>query len=97
MALCSGAAIPVEHLTPAVAHAQVVANPPPAVLAAKAVDPEYDPNPQYSFHYEVADSITGDQKSQSETREGDVVKGHYSLVEPDGTRRTVVSSSKKII
>lgn len=58
--------------------------------AAKAVVAEpYDPNPHYSFAYQVADAHTGDQKSQHETREGDVVQGSYSLVEPDGTLRTV--------
>lgn len=33
--------------------------------------------------------MTGDAKSQTETRSGDVVQGSYSLVEPDGTRRIV--------
>ena len=33
--------------------------------------------------------MTGDVKSQSETRDGGVVKGQYSLVEPDGSVRTV--------
>lgn len=28
-------------------------------------------------------------KQQSETREGDIVRGQYSLVEPDGSVRTV--------
>lgn len=37
----------------------------------------------------MADPHTGDQKSQYEERDGDVVKGQYSLVEPDGTIRTV--------
>lgn len=45
--------------------------------------------PKYEFKYGVADGHTGDQKSQYETRDGDVVKGQYSLVEPDGTVRTV--------
>ncbi|XP_014244929.1 larval cuticle protein A1A-like [Cimex lectularius] len=52
-------------------------------------DAEYDANPQYSFSYDVQDSVTGDAKSQSESRSGDVVQGSYSLVEPDGSRRTV--------
>ncbi|XP_034934146.1 cuticle protein 21-like [Chelonus insularis] len=60
----------------------------PAVLA-KAVDLEHDPHPQYSFSYDVQDSLTGDFKNQHETRDGDVVQGSYSLVDPDGTRRTV--------
>jgi len=37
----------------------------------------------------VNDPHTGDQKNQWEIRDGDVVKGEYSLVEPDGTLRTV--------
>ncbi|XP_069694832.1 larval cuticle protein A2B-like [Periplaneta americana] len=48
-----------------------------------------DAYPQYSFGYSVQDALTGDSKTQHETREGDVVKGSYSLVEPDGTTRTV--------
>ncbi|XP_026471459.1 cuticle protein 19-like [Ctenocephalides felis] len=45
--------------------------------------------PQYSFQYGVNDHHTGDVKSQHEVRDGDVVKGQYSLVEPDGSVRTV--------
>lgn len=45
--------------------------------------------PKYEFKYGVADGHTGDQKTQTEVRDGDVVKGSYSLVEPDGTIRTV--------
>jgi hypothetical protein len=48
-----------------------------------------DAYPQYSFGYSVQDALTGDSKTQYETREGGVVKGSYSLVEPDGTTRTV--------
>ncbi|KAJ0179779.1 hypothetical protein K1T71_004370 [Dendrolimus kikuchii] len=50
---------------------------------------EYYDTPRYSFNYGVADHTTGDIKSQHETRDGDVVKGQYSLVEPDGSIRTV--------
>lgn len=46
-------------------------------------------HPKYEFNYGVADGHTGDQKSQHEVRDGDVVKGSYSLHEPDGTIRTV--------
>lgn len=42
-----------------------------------------------SFSYGVADPYTGDFKHQTETRAGDNVAGQYSLIEPDGTRRTV--------
>lgn len=43
----------------------------------------------YSFSYGVKDLHTGDIKHQWEKKEGDSVKGQYSLVEPDGSVRTV--------
>ncbi|XP_039764739.1 larval/pupal rigid cuticle protein 66-like [Pararge aegeria] len=42
-----------------------------------------------SFSYGVSDPHTGDVKSQHETRAGNNVVGQYSLLESDGTRRTV--------
>ncbi|XP_033214115.1 uncharacterized protein LOC117171164 [Belonocnema kinseyi] len=64
-----------------------------AVLVQGAVvelaQPVEDAVPQYSFAYDVQDALTGDSKSQFETRTGDVVRGSYSLIEPDGTRRIV--------
>lgn len=48
-----------------------------------------DSYPQYQFAYTVRDSLTGDAKDQEEVRDGDVVKGRYSLIEADGSRRTV--------
>lgn len=42
--------------------------------AVAAVATEYD-YPQYQYAYNVQDALTGDQKSQQETRDGDVVKG----------------------
>lgn len=50
---------------------------------------ELDSVPQYRFGYDVADTLTGDYKSQTEQRDGDLVQGQYSLVDPDGTRRIV--------
>ncbi|KAJ2953924.1 hypothetical protein O0L34_g1560 [Tuta absoluta] len=43
----------------------------------------------YSFSYGVSDPHTGDVKSQHETRHGDHVVGQYSLLDSDGTKRTV--------
>ncbi|KAJ8982759.1 hypothetical protein NQ317_018171 [Molorchus minor] len=60
-----------------------------APVAKAVVSEEYDPNPQYSYGYDVQDGLTGDSKSQVESRNGDVVQGSYSLTDPDGTRRTV--------
>lgn len=57
----------------------------PRILAAPAiaaVHPEYDPAPQYAYAYNIQDSITGDQKSQQETRDGDVVKGGFFALFP---------------
>lgn len=45
--------------------------------------------PKYAFNYGVHDPHTGDIKQQYEERDGDVVKGSYSLVEPDGSIRIV--------
>ncbi|XP_064212692.1 adult-specific cuticular protein ACP-20 [Tribolium castaneum] len=46
-------------------------------------------HPKYAFKYGIEDHHTGDKHQQSEVRDGDVVKGEYSLVEPDGTVRVV--------
>lgn len=62
--------------------AQVVAAVgPPVAVAARLADSEFDPNPQYSFAYDVQDAITGDSKSQIESRSGGVVQGQYRLVQ----------------
>jgi hypothetical protein len=45
--------------------------------------------PRYHFNYGVKDQHTGDLKSQWEHRDGDKVKGSYSVLEPDGSIRTV--------
>lgn len=70
---------PVVHAAPAYLHAPI----------AKAVVHEPVAYPKYSFNYGIKDPHTGDVKSQHEVRDGDVVKGQYSLVEPDGSVRTV--------
>ncbi|KPJ09763.1 Cuticle protein 8 [Papilio machaon] len=45
--------------------------------------------PKYEFEYAVSDKLTGDHKHHHETRDGNKVRGEYSLVEPDGSLRTV--------
>lgn len=50
----------------------------------------------YKFGYAVKDLHTGDDKQAWESRHGDEVKGSYSLVEPDGTKRIVDYTSDKI-
>ncbi|XP_075971038.1 uncharacterized protein LOC142973286, partial [Anticarsia gemmatalis] len=56
---------------------------------------DYYAHPKYDFKYEVKDPHTHDHKSQHEHRDGDEVKGHYSLHQPDGTQRDVHYHSDK--
>lgn len=68
----------------------VAAAPLPVAAAPAVAKLDFtDAYPQYQFAYTVRDSLTGDAKDQEEVRDGDVVKGRYSLIEPDGSRRTV--------
>ncbi|XP_030380351.1 larval cuticle protein A2B [Scaptodrosophila lebanonensis] len=70
----------------------------PAPLAAVPVpvNTEIDPHPQYAFAYNVQDALTGDSKSQQEVRDGDIVKGSYSVVDADGSLRTVFYTADPI-
>ncbi|GJQ73100.1 hypothetical protein Trydic_g1729 [Trypoxylus dichotomus] len=43
----------------------------------------------YSYNYGISNEATGDNKSKWEKRENNVVRGAYSIVEPDGTTRLV--------
>uniref|UniRef100_A0A1I8MGV9 Cuticle protein n=1 Tax=Musca domestica TaxID=7370 RepID=A0A1I8MGV9_MUSDO len=63
----------------------------PVAVAQKVVvkSEEFDPHPQYKFSYGVEDKLTGDSKSQNEERDGDAVRGEYSLIDADGYKRTV--------
>ncbi|XP_026328659.1 sex-determining region Y protein-like [Hyposmocoma kahamanoa] len=56
---------------------------------------EYYSHPKYEFEYKVEDPHTKDFKSQHESRDGDVVKGYYSLHESDGTIRVVHYTADK--
>ncbi|CAL7941947.1 unnamed protein product [Xylocopa violacea] len=71
---------------------------PPIIKTASAVvasetkrgkEAENTAYPRYSFNYGVLDGYTGDSKSAWEERDGDTVKGEYSVVEADGSIRTV--------
>ncbi|CAG7724130.1 unnamed protein product [Allacma fusca] len=68
----------------------------PVAVAKSVVSEPYDPNPQYSYGYSVADGLTGDSKSATESRNGDLVQGQYSLVEPDGAVRTVTYTADAV-
>ncbi|XP_050342936.1 cuticle protein 19-like [Nymphalis io] len=78
------AAAPVAHYAAApVAHYAASAH-----NIVSAHEEEYA-HPKYDFSYSVADGHTGDNKSQHESRDGDAVHGEYSLLEADGSVRTV--------
>ncbi|KAI8116988.1 Neurobeachin-like protein 1 [Lucilia cuprina] len=90
-------AAPVVAAAPAPVLAKTVAAPlaapvaPVAAVAAPVVAKAevVDAHPQYKYAYDVQDTLTGDSKTQEETRDGDVVRGSYSLIEADGSRRVV--------
>ncbi|XP_015378882.1 PREDICTED: cuticle protein 19-like [Diuraphis noxia] len=56
---------------------------------------DYYAPPKYTFKYGVKDPHTKDDKHQWEERDGDVVHGGYSLVEPDGRIRKVTYTADK--
>ncbi|XP_046399578.1 cuticle protein 19-like [Ischnura elegans] len=56
---------------------------------------DYHAHPKYQYNYDVNDPHTGDRKSQWEERDGDVVKGTYSVHEADGTVRIVEYQADK--
>ncbi|XP_019873340.1 cuticle protein 19-like [Aethina tumida] len=56
---------------------------------------DYHEPAKYSFNYAVHDPHTGDEKQHYEERNGDEVKGTYSLKEADGTTRIVEYKADK--
>ncbi|CAG7815495.1 unnamed protein product [Allacma fusca] len=57
--------------------------------AAHGHQVDYYSVPKYQYGYGVNDHYTGDIKSATESRDGDLTRGSYSLVQPDGVLRTV--------
>ncbi|XP_067625629.1 cuticle protein 8-like [Eurosta solidaginis] len=58
-------------------------------------DDGHDSHAQYEFKYGVEDKKTGDNKSQSEKRDGHKVTGFYELIDADGYKRTVHYTADK--
>ncbi|KAK3916063.1 Cuticle protein 19 [Frankliniella fusca] len=56
---------------------------------------DYYAKPKYHFKYGVDDPKHGDHHSQWEERDGDKVKGGYTVKEADGTWRKVSYTSDK--
>ncbi|XP_031337713.1 cuticle protein 7-like [Photinus pyralis] len=76
-------------VTKALVFAAIVAFAAAAVVPAPVHPEEFNPHPQYEFTYAVQEPMTGDFKSQSETRDGDAVHGRYTVLEPNGMERIV--------
>ncbi|SPP82410.1 cuticle protein 19 [Drosophila guanche] len=70
--------------------------PSPLPVLRQHQEPEVFPPASYSFNYAVNDESTGDIKEHSETRDGYVVRGFYSLVDPDGYKRTVTYTADDV-
>ncbi|XP_063922667.1 cuticle protein 19-like [Zophobas morio] len=83
----------VKATLPVAVHTQLHAAPVLAQPVHHTVD--YHAHPKYAFKYGVQDHHTGDVKEQEESRDGDVVKGSYSVHEPDGTILTVHYTADK--
>ncbi|XP_069668768.1 cuticle protein 19-like [Periplaneta americana] len=64
-------------------------------LADNDHEEHHHAHPKYEFKYGVKDPHTHDIKEQAEKRDGHKVEGHYMLVEPDGTIRTVNYNADK--
>ncbi|XP_058984591.1 larval cuticle protein A2B-like [Musca domestica] len=97
VAVASAGLLPLQqeyHAAPVVPTTTVVKTVAPVAYAhAKPVlvkhEAHYDDHPQYNYNYDVNDEHTGDVHSQTEERDGDVVRGEYSLIDADGFRRVV--------
>ncbi|XP_055610777.1 myb-like protein AA isoform X1 [Uranotaenia lowii] len=50
---------------------------------------DYDPNPSYQFGFDVKDDEYTNYQNRKEQRDGNVIKGSYSVVDSDGFIRTV--------
>ncbi|CAG9115691.1 unnamed protein product [Plutella xylostella] len=63
--------------------------PQPQAQAARDPQEDYDPNPSYQFGFDVNDDQYTNYQNRKEQRDGDVIKGSYSVVDSDGFIRTV--------
>ncbi|CAL8125874.1 unnamed protein product [Orchesella dallaii] len=64
---------------------------PPTTDPVETEEEEYpgDPNPQYNFSFDIKDDELTNYQNRQEERDGQTIKGSYSVVDPDGYVRTV--------
>ncbi|XP_059052532.1 cuticle protein 8-like [Achroia grisella] len=91
---------PVAMLQHATSSQSIVFHPSTSATSSPSVSGQSDVygtnEAKYEYKYEVSDHQTGDRKSHWETRDGDRVRGVYTLYEPDGALRTVEYSADAI-
>ncbi|CAF4916009.1 unnamed protein product [Pieris macdunnoughi] len=61
--------------------------------AAAIIVTDAPPSTDYNYWYDIAGPTTGDAKFHKETRQGAFIRGSYSLIDPDGSHRTVDSKN----
>merc|ERR1711892_651825 len=92
--------VPAAHVVrgvPSVHHVHHAVQQAPAVTEVRLVEQEDSkPSAQYIFGYSITDSVTGDSKSRQESQDGDVVRGSYSVADPDGRIRTVTYTADDV-
>merc|ERR1712088_904545 len=57
--------------------------------AESRIDPYFNDNPSYTYTYQVADQERQTYIAQTESRDGALVQGEYSYVDPNGSLITV--------
>jgi len=60
--------------------------------SATPVDVSVEGHPRFSYNYGVSDPITGDQKTHTESRDGDIVRGQYAFVDAGRFSNVILSS-----
>jgi len=61
----------------------------PKLLEVDQYGYPFDPSPSYTYSYQVADAEESTYIAQSESRDGALVTGEYSYVDPNGALVTV--------
>ena len=89
-------ATPAVHLAHAAPVQRTIVRTIPTPTYHHVEEVEVEASPNYSFGYSVADVRSGDAKTREESRDGDVVRGSYTVADPDGRLRRVTYTADKI-
>lgn len=79
----------VTLLAAAPALSAFIKQPPASASPQQGTQERIDPNLSFKYKYRVEAPDTGDEKSHQESLKDGVLVGKYSVVQPDGTLRTV--------